>query len=246
MISDQIKLCKCGCGEEVTKDGNLYINGHHSRGKKLPLTTRKKMSTSATNKFIENPHLREKCAYRHFTFNYLKSNYPFLFDTELIKNENNKILVNCKNCKNWFEPSYTQIYERIRSLRKPIKNIHNYFYCSNTCKKSCRYYNRHIDIDNYDLNKLYEYQKIVSSETEKTIRKYKDKIKNIELRGKKFGYEVDHKFSVVEGFKNKVDPLIISNWRNLEVITEKENSIKKEKCSITINELLNLIEMKDK
>jgi len=29
-----MKLCKCGCGQEVTKETCTYINGHNARGKK--------------------------------------------------------------------------------------------------------------------------------------------------------------------------------------------------------------------
>ena len=134
----------------------------------------------------------------------------------------------------------------IPDIKNSVKNIHQYFYCSQECKKLCKYYNRHVDIDNYDLDKLREYSNLVRIETERTVKNHSNKIKNIELRGKKKGYDLDHKYSVVEGFKNNVDPLIISHYKNLEVVTWKENSNKKSKCSLTLKELYTLIDKENK
>lgn len=62
-----------------------------------------------------------------------------------------------------------------------------------------------------------------------------------ELRGHsraKSSYSLDHKFSVQAGFKNNIPPYIIGNICNLEFIPSKENSSKKEKCSISLEELM--------
>ena len=37
------KLCECGCGKEVTKEGNRFISGHNSKGKTHSEETRKKI-----------------------------------------------------------------------------------------------------------------------------------------------------------------------------------------------------------
>lgn len=69
-------------------------------------------------------------------------------------------------------------------------------------------------------------------------------LSNFEKRGKagKDGaYHLDHKYSIIEGFKQNIDPKIIGNIKNLEMITWKENMIKQGNCSITIDELKNLI-----
>lgn len=52
-------------------------------------------------------------------------------------------------------------------------------------------------------------------------------------------YHLDHKYSISEGFKNDISPEIIGNIKNLEFIPWRENLKKKNKCSITINELIN-------
>ena len=259
-----MKLCKCGCGKEVHKEGNIYINGHWIKGRKhsektikkmmgkIPWNKNKKdcfledsinkMSISAIKKFKDRPDLRKKCGYNKLTYKRLKDKYKFFCDVEEIKeDENNNVLVKCKICEEFFMPTYTQLQERIRYIKNPQKNIHQYFYCSKECKKQCKYYNRHEDIDNYDLKKLKEYSNIVYFESERTIRINKDKIKNIHLRGNKHGYSIDHKFSIVEGFRNNIDPLIISHWKNLEIVKDIENWTKNAKCSITLEELLNLV-----
>lgn len=94
----------------------------------------------------------------------------------------------------------------------------------------------------YDLIKGYrEYNIIVNQETRRSLIKHKKDILNYELRGKKHGYELDHKYSIYEGFTNNIDPKIIGHWKNLEIITRVENDIKYTKCSISLEELLKLI-----
>jgi hypothetical protein len=50
-------------------------------------------------------------------------------------------------------------------------------------------------------------------------------------------YHLDHKYSIIEGFRNNIKPEIIGNIKNLEFIPWEENIKKRTKCSITIEEL---------
>lgn len=95
-----------------------------------------------------------------------------------------------------------------------------------------RYANHKIDIK--DKEEFKKYYKLVWFYTNKNI-KY---VKNIHLRGKL--YNLDHKFSICEGFKQGISPDIIGSYVNLEIITKKENCSKQEKCSISKEELLKL------
>ena len=52
-------------------------------------------------------------------------------------------------------------------------------------------------------------------------------------------YHLDHKYSIIEGFKNNINPNIIGDIKNLEFIPWEENIKKRTKCSITIDELIN-------
>jgi len=51
-------------------------------------------------------------------------------------------------------------------------------------------------------------------------------------------YQLDHKYSILEGFKNGIDPKIIGNIVNLELIPWEENLKKRDKCSINLEKLL--------
>jgi len=57
------------------------------------------------------------------------------------------------------------------------------------------------------------------------------------LCGVKGAYQLDHKYSILEGFKNNVDPKIIGNINNLEFIPWKNNRDKGTKCSVSLEEI---------
>ena len=81
------------------------------------------------------------------------------------------------------------------------------------------------------------YREQVLNYTYISWKNYKDVINpNGFKRGK--DYELDHKFSITEGFKQKVNPSIIGHFSNLELISKDQNRSKRIKCSITLEELL--------
>lgn len=63
-------------------------------------------------------------------------------------------------------------------------------------------------------------------------------VENIELRGTKYGFSLDHKYSIKQAFLDGISPEIVGNNINLEIITISENSSKGAKCSITKEFLL--------
>lgn len=67
-------------------------------------------------------------------------------------------------------------------------------------------------------------------------------LSNYENRGNsgvEGAYHLDRKYSVIEGFKNNVEPKLIGNIKNLEFIPWKDNLKKRANCSITLEELIN-------
>ncbi|AUS02904.1 coil containing protein [Vibrio phage 2.275.O._10N.286.54.E11] len=68
----------------------------------------------------------------------------------------------------------------------------------------------------------------------------KKKTKNIN------GISRDHKYSVSEGFANKVDPKLLSHPANCEIMLQLDNVKKRHRSSITLDELKQLIEEWDK
>lgn len=88
---------------------------------------------------------------------------------------------------------------------------------------------------------LVSYKKRVDSVTNRQNWKG---LPNSEKRGKAGvvgAYNLDHKYSIKEGFLNGVDPEIIGNIANLEFIPWEENLSKNKDCSITLIELTELI-----
>lgn len=67
-------------------------------------------------------------------------------------------------------------------------------------------------------------------------------LENFEKRGRIYenpeAYHLDHRFSIKEGFEEKIPPEIIGSLKNLEMIPGKANCSKRSKCSITKEELL--------
>jgi hypothetical protein len=67
-------------------------------------------------------------------------------------------------------------------------------------------------------------------------------LKNIEKRAA-YGrsddpYQLDHRFSVVQGFLQRIAPEIIGNIANLEMLPSVKNNSKGSSCSISLQELL--------
>lgn len=52
------------------------------------------------------------------------------------------------------------------------------------------------------------------------------------------GVSRDHRFSINEAFKQKIDPYYISHPANCELLIHNDNSSKRDKCSITKDELI--------
>ena len=81
------------------------------------------------------------------------------------------------------------------------------------------------------------YKKDVWKETNENIKKYGDFISYNKNIRKMFLYHIDHKYSIINGFKNNISPKIIGNIFNLEMLFCKTNWKKNSKNSITIEEL---------
>jgi hypothetical protein len=88
------------------------------------------------------------------------------------------------------------------------------------------------------------YRKKVKRLTETTYKTYKNIINpnNLErVTNGKNGYQLDHKYSIIEGFLNNVEPEIISHHRNLQMIEWSSNRTKSKRCDIDLEQLKNEI-----
>ena len=104
--------------------------------------------------------------------------------------------------------------------------------------KRCRlcYENNKFDNAVKYKNGWERYKFLVWYYTEKSFKEnYYTINPNNYVRGK--DYHLDHKYSIYEGFLNKVSPKIIGASHNLEVIDSLSNLKKHKKCSLTIEKL---------
>lgn len=51
----------------------------------------------------------------------------------------------------------------------------------------------------------------------------------------------DHIYPVIEGWKNKIDPKLISNYKNLQLINSYENLSKSARTNMSSEDFFNLI-----
>jgi len=186
------------------------------------------------------------------TIEQIHQRYPTFCKVEDIrynpyKPEENEFQVRCKysKCKNskenngWFTPTRGQLYNRIASIELPDGRDTSYMYCSLECRSSCCLFKLHTDP--FELVRYNRYTNEVIKYTGQTVKKFSNKIKNMKLRGKKFGYDLDHKYSIYDGYHNNVDSRTISHWKNLEILTIEENRIKNRNSSVLLNEILDEI-----
>ena len=159
------------------------------------------------------------------------------------KPEEKEIQVHCKNhlCPNskeksgWFTPKKQELKNRIYALDKDDGNDGHFLYCSQYCKDICPCCN--VINDPLQLAEYQQYLREVQKSTYLSVKYNSNKILNIELRGRKCGYDLDHKFSIKDGFNNNINPEIIGHWKNLEIIKAFDNKIKSRGSSISINEI---------
>lgn len=93
-----------------------------------------------------------------------------------------------------------------------------------------------------DYDKQPEFKKYKHLVAKVTRCQTLDRLENYEKRGRSDlsvnPYHLDHKFSVYQGFVEKIPPEIIGNIVNLEFIPHKLNGSKQAKCSLNKEQLL--------
>lgn len=100
-----------------------------------------------------------------------------------------------------------------------------------------------VPYDEYlkNLSKYKKYRKKVISITKSQPINKLDNFDKRGVSGINCAYHLDHKYSIRMGFINNIEPEIIGNITNLEFLPWEENVKKRTNCSITINELNNII-----
>jgi hypothetical protein len=217
-----LELCEYGCGQIA----------------KFKLINNKKLCCSKTPSGCKK--LREVNFQVHkTTIEILKKKHPYFYEVENPRESiDGRIEVKCKFCKRWFQPKKEDLRSRISHLEHKDGNKCSFLFCSKNCKFSSDFYHFNKRVNRKILNKYKKYVKDVYFYTERSLKINGEKIKNLELRGRKFGYQLDHKFSIFDGFNKNIDPKIIGHWKNLEIITSLENIKKYSSSTLTIEQLL--------
>ena len=97
------------------------------------------------------------------------------------------------------------------------------------CPK-CYYKSLIKDYTVEELNELNKYRKCVINLSNRNYKKYKNIINPDNLERGRNKYHLDHKFSIIEGFRRNIPVKYIASPCNLQMLIEKENIIKYDKC----------------
>jgi len=150
--------------------------------------------------------------------------------------------------KTKFEKRYEKIHETRRRNQNyksaAIKRIHTMK--SNGSYETWRrnWYNKMVEIgkfsdpSDYDFVTYERFKRRVYRETRKTLKRWGYLINFDSTLFTTDRLVVDHKYSVNQGFLNKVSVYTLSHIRNLTVMDHSSNSRKGSTCSISLEQLL--------
>lgn len=82
-----------------------------------------------------------------------------------------------------------------------------------------------------------EYRRIVDALTKTTYIANKEKINPNDLARTPSDYNLDHEYSIIDAYVNRVAPEVVSHWSNLRMIPFAENIRKKGKSNKSIEQL---------
>jgi hypothetical protein len=85
------------------------------------------------------------------------------------------------------------------------------------------------------------YKKIVHSNTEITFKKHYYEINPERNKRSKDKWHLDHIYPIIEGWKNNIDPILISDRKNLQMLWYKENQSKCGRTDMTPEDFFKMI-----
>lgn len=88
---------------------------------------------------------------------------------------------------------------------------------------------------------LIRYKRIVHTKTEITFRKYYYEINPDQKERSKDRWHLDHIYPIIEGWKNKIDPILISDRKNLQMLWYKDNQSKCGRTDMTTEDFFKMV-----
>ena len=88
-----------------------------------------------------------------------------------------------------------------------------------------------------ELIKITNYRAAITQLSEQNYKKYKKIINPNNLKRSINEYNLDHIFSIMEGFRRNIPPKYLANPYNLQMLSEHINKSKSDNCDITEKEL---------
>lgn len=254
-IDDKRVYCSLKCR-------NVYVNKHRDYSK-MKNTFEEKHKESIDNYYL-NPKTCKNCGkiieYENKQKTFCDQSCAAKFNNKKRKGLKYNLSEDGKNVliesayKNLLKIDNPEKYglERLEYYKEPNKCINcgsilefrfRYkIYCCIECKKEY-FINLKNDIELYKLCSkfkfnLSDYEDNFDFDLIKKFGWYKAKNHGNNING----VSRDHMFSINEGFKQLINPLLIAHPANCKLIKNTNNQKKRTKCSITLNELLENIE----
>jgi len=216
------KLCECGCGKEVINEKNRFVNGHNKpySGKHHTENSKKLISDKTIGRKFSEESIKKsadsKRGKKHSNEHKLKISLSL--KSEECKDKCRLIYLKKYGVCNLSQSNI--IKKKIRKTRE--KNGSWVPYNNRSCLEIYRL--KVCYFTNISIKNKYSVEELTKRGPSGTVT----------------GHHIDHKFSVMEGFKNNILPSIIGSQSNIELIPWFENDQKNSKCSITKEELFRL------
>ena len=92
-----------------------------------------------------------------------------------------------------------------------------------------------------ELKDIQSYRRSISYYTEIEYKKYKKIINPDDIERGLYTNHLDHIYPVIEGWKNKITPKLLSNYKNLRIISSNDNLSKGDRTDLELEDFLNSI-----
>lgn len=225
---DNSDFCSYSC-RSSGKHNNMYGKTHSEETKEILRESIKRSQITIRKRYgVENiSQLKSTKLKKRQTIINLDTAKEMLKSTDLFvlevvgENKHSALTLKCKNGH-----TFTRLWKYLQRGR--IKCVECYH--DDLRKKGIS------DIEGFNY-----YKRVVNRFTKLSWNRYKDQIRGSVEYGRSKEYHLDHKYSKIEGFKNYIPPYIIGHHKNLEILTVSENCSKQGQCSISKEELFDVI-----